>query len=147
MGRNDFNRSAAEKQLDELKEWLECLQQVSDEGVTVVVEGDKDVMALRKLGFNGIIECCSQTFLQLFCEKLARRNPGNRIVILTDWDRKGEYLADKLYKYLNGEGMTADIELRGRIRAIARRDIKDVEGLPALFSRLELLSRDRDIIK
>ena len=80
MGRNDFNRSAAEKQLDELKEWLECLQQVSDEGATVVVEGDKDVMALRKLGFNGIIECCSQTFLQLFCREIFLIYPMNDAV-------------------------------------------------------------------
>ena len=113
----------------------------------VVVEGNRDMGALRELGFRGPVERCSHSFLQGLCGELARLGTGARVVVLTDWDRKGEQLARLLAGYLGGEGLTADLEPRRRLRALVREEVKDVEGLPSLRARLTMETHPRDYFK
>jgi len=146
VGRNDAMRRSSQRRIDELVKWLEDLQQISRNGAVVLVEGKKDVEALYAMGFNGPVELCSQTFMQELCTDLSQRFPGSIIVVLTDWDRKGEYLAVKLERYLMGYGMSVNIELRRRLCAISGGDVKDVESIPTLYARLERFLSNRDYI-
>lgn len=146
MGRNEQSRASARERLEGLAEWVEDLQYASEDGAMVVVEGDKDVEALRELGFRGPLERCSRSFLQGLCGDLARLVPGARVVVLTDWDRKGEQLARLLADYLGGEGLASDLEFRRRLRALVMGEVKDVESLPSMRARLAREARPRDYI-
>ncbi|MFQ6054158.1 MAG: toprim domain-containing protein, partial [Candidatus Bathyarchaeia archaeon] len=55
----------------------------------VLVEGSRDVRALRRLGFHGRIEVCSRVGISDgdLVEELAGRNDA--VVILTDFDEEG----------------------------------------------------------
>jgi 5S rRNA maturation endonuclease (ribonuclease M5) len=101
----------------------------------VIVEGKKDAIALRKLGLTGeVIILHSGRNLYEFCEDIMER--FSRVVILLDWDTKGEILFKTISRYLRGnwEEFSAFREV---IKILCQKDIKDVEGIPKLLFRLE----------
>ena len=101
----------------------------------VIVEGKKDAIALRKLGLTGeVIILHSGRNLYEFCEDIMER--FSRVVILLDWDTKGEILHKTISRHLRGhwEEFSAFREV---IKILCQKDIKDVEGIPKLLFRLE----------
>jgi len=67
----------------------------------ILVEGEKDIQALQKLGVKGlIISVNSGISLIDFCDKIADKY--NEIIVLTDWDKKGGYLCHTIIKNLEG---------------------------------------------
>lgn len=101
----------------------------------VIVEGKKDVTALKKLGLAGeIIILHNGKGLYDFCEGIIEN--FSRVILLLDWDEKGESLYRSVSKNLSGhyEEFSA---FRGIIKSLCQKDIKDIEGIPKLLLRLE----------
>lgn len=95
---NNSNRELSEKIQELLKEL--CLM---NESIPIIVEGKNDKAALRDIGVIGEIFQLNigQSILN-FCEKVSRIH--DEVIILPDWDDKGEQLFDKLkqnFKYCN----------------------------------------------
>ena len=60
--------------------------------IPIIVEGDKDVFSLRKLGISGqIITINSGLSIIDFCDKIA--NKYKEIILLTDWDKKRQHIS------------------------------------------------------
>ena len=119
---------------ERLREVLVALYEVNKR-IPVIVEGKKDAAALKKLGLVGdIITLHSGKGLYEFCEDIAEKFA--RVVILLDWDEKGEKLNSLVAEHLRGhwEEFSA---FRGIIKILCQKDIKDVEGIPKLLGRLE----------
>lgn len=117
-----------------LREVLEALCEVNKE-VPVIVEGKRDAMALRKLGLTGeVITLHSGNNLYEFSEDISER--FERVVILLDWDGKGEHLSKTLQRHLRGqwEEFSAFREI---LKILCQKDIKDIEGIPKLLRKLE----------
>jgi len=94
--------------------------------IPIIVEGDKDVIALHHLDINGIIITVNSGIsLTNFCDKLTKYK---EIIILTDWDRKGGYLAHTIRKNLEGRVIC---NLYYRELFAKNTMIKTVEGLPS----------------
>lgn len=117
-----------------LREVLEALYEVNKR-VPVIVEGKKDALALKKLGLVGeIITLHSGKGLYDFCEDVAER--FSKVIVLLDWDDKGENLFRSVSKNLSGHCEEFSV-FRGIIKVLCQKDIKDVEGIPRLLMRLE----------
>ncbi len=119
---------------ERLREVLEALYEVNKR-FPVIVEGKKDAIALKKLGLIGdIIILHSGKGLYDFCEDIAEK--FSKVIILLDWDEKGENLYRSISKYLSGhwEEFSA---FRGIIKILCQKDVKDIEGIPKLLLRLE----------
>ena len=92
------------KSLEELEKGLNELRE-ENKTVPIIVEGEKDIDALRKLSiFGEIIRVNTGVSLTDFCDQLAGKYRD--IIILTDWDRKGGFLCPET-------GDMADIHGRG----------------------------------
>ena len=65
---------------------------------------------------------------------------SSKVIILTDFDRKGDILAKKLSEDIQSLGSHPDLSIRRKIMKITRRYIKDIESLPKHIKRLELES-------
>ncbi len=63
---------------------------------------------------------------------------SSKVIILTDFDKKGEILAKKLSKDIQSLGSHPDLNIRKNIIKITRRYIKDIESLPKHMKQLEL---------
>jgi 5S rRNA maturation endonuclease (ribonuclease M5) len=106
----------------------------SNRYIPIIVEGRRDSEALRKLGFTGeIITLHSGKSIYEFCEEIAEKY--DRVVLLMDWDDKGEKLFSSLTEELRGH-WEETAPYREIIKALCQKDIKDVEGIPVLLERL-----------
>jgi len=122
------------ERLEKLEGLILELQDMSDAGAIIVVEGRRDVESLRSLGINGDIKLSSQQPLLNFTEVLSRC--GKDIVILTDWDRKGGMAARKIIDYLNSYGIMPNTDIRARIGFLVKKRIKDIESLSRYIEKL-----------
>ncbi len=101
--------------------------------VPIVVEGDKDVFSLRKLGIIGeIITVNSGLSIIDFCDKIA--NKYKEIILLTDWDRKGGYICHTIERNLEGR---VKCNLYYRELFATKAMTKTVEGLYSWFTSIE----------
>ena len=127
--------------MDECERLVE-IQRVIDElanralnGATILVEGKRDREALNLLGITGEIIMTSQKTLFNLCEELARS--GGDIIILTDWDERGEEVARQVQIFLEADGVRADTTIRTTIKPLVRKEINDVENLHKYMERLK----------
>jgi 5S rRNA maturation endonuclease (ribonuclease M5) len=130
----DSQSFADSERAERLREILEELDEVNRE-IPVVVEGKKDASALRSLGLSGeIITLHNGQNIYDFCETLTRRH--RQIVLLLDWDRKGEELTRLLSSHLAGHWEEFST-FRDILKILCQKEIKDIEGIPSLLKRLE----------
>lgn len=124
---NDLQR------VERLKEIFEALYEINKR-IPIIVEGKKDVNALRRIGLVGdIISLHRGKGLYEFCDDISER--FHKIILLIDWDEKGESLFKNLSSNLRGmwEEFSAFREI---IKILCQKDIKDIEGIPSLLERL-----------
>jgi 5S rRNA maturation endonuclease (ribonuclease M5) len=124
---NDFERA------ERLKEVFGILYEINKR-IPIIVEGRRDVSALRKIGLVGdIITLHGGKGFYEFCEDIAER--FHRVILLMDWDEKGESLHKTISEHLKGhwEEFSAFREI---IKILCQKDIKDIEGIPVLLGRL-----------
>jgi 5S rRNA maturation endonuclease (ribonuclease M5) len=124
------------KKLERIEELLSELSEYSGRGAILIVEGKRDVISLKRLGIEGNFELATRQSLFNFSEKIAQL--GSEVVILTDWDRRGDLLAIKLLGYFQSFGLKPELEIRNKLRLISQKEIKDVESLYTYVSRLRL---------
>jgi len=120
-----------------LSNLIEELKIFGEQGIPVLIEGQKDEQALKELGVNGNFIKVSGSGLKLFeIAEIAAQSA--RVVILTDFDRKGNELAKRLSEDIQSLGSHPDLRLRKIIMGITRRYIKDIQSLPRHMEQLEL---------
>jgi 5S rRNA maturation endonuclease (ribonuclease M5) len=121
--------------LEALDELLESLKE-ANRTVPVIVEGDKDVAALRALGLTGeVIRLNQGVSLVVFCECLSAR--CREVIILTDWDRKGGQLCRHLTDHCDDNDVKYDLHFRMELALLCKKEIKDVQSLPKYIHNLE----------
>ena len=124
------------KKLERIEELLSELTEYSKRGAIIIVEGKRDILSLKRLGIEGNFELATRQSLFNFSEKIA--GLGSEVVILTDWDRRGELLATKLSEYFESFGLKPELQIRNKLRLISQKEIKDVESLYTYVSSLRL---------
>jgi 5S rRNA maturation endonuclease (ribonuclease M5) len=126
------------RKLLRLNEELEELKYYGEQGVPILIEGKKDEKALRELGIEGDFIKVSGSPLNLFeiAEIAAESSP--KVIILTDFDKKGNQLAKRLSRDIQSLGSYPDMQIRRKIMGMTRKYIKDIQSLPKHINRLEL---------
>ena len=89
------------------------------------MEGQRDRGALRKLGYDGSLVTVSS---------LGRKWPeglggATKVVVMTDLDREGAFLASKFVKRLGHEGVATSLSERRRLKAASRGVFLHIENL------------------
>jgi 5S rRNA maturation endonuclease (ribonuclease M5) len=115
------------ERLEKLEVLILELQQMSDKGAVIIVEGKRDRNALRNLGITGTIMLGTKKSILVFCEEVAR--DYNNVIILTDWDEKGDKLAALMEGYLRSTSASVNMDIRMKIKNLVQKRIKDIESL------------------
>ena len=123
--------------LEALEELLAALVEASGQGAATIVEGRRDELALRALGLTGPVIMASRRSALDLAEDAARSY--REIILLTDWDRKGDEMARTIEQHLWSVGSRPDGEVRSRIKKLVRKEIKDVESLHRYMERMRYL--------
>jgi len=122
---------------EKIREILERLIQESAKGIPVVVEGKKDIEALRLLGVEGemIPVKASGKSLLYAVSKLENSDKGE-VILMLDFDRRGKELTAKLKRHLEGSPIATNTTFWGEIFGLIGKDVKNVEGLATYMETL-----------
>jgi 5S rRNA maturation endonuclease (ribonuclease M5) len=117
--------------MEELEDLLEMLRE-ENKTVPIIVEGDKDSNALRKLEMSGeIIRFNKGQSVADFCDSIAQQY--RRIILLTDWDWRGGRLGNSIKKHLENR---VDINTTYRQMFAKHCMCRTVEGIPSWLETL-----------
>jgi 5S rRNA maturation endonuclease (ribonuclease M5) len=120
--------------LEGLEELIASILEASCRGAAIIVEGRRDEMALRRLGASGPVVLASRRPALDLAEDTARSY--REIIVLTDWDGKGEEMAQIIERFLRHTAADADLEIRSRLKKLVKKEIKDVESLAIYVERM-----------
>jgi len=121
-----------EASLEELEKALEGLRE-ENKTIPIIVEGEKDIKALRSLDIVGkIVRLNIGISIPNFCDKIA--SEYEEVILLTDWDRRGGFLCHNIYKNLEGR-VKCNITYREMFAKNAM--IRTVEGLPSWIKTMK----------
>jgi len=116
-----------------LRSLIDELIKYSEDGAIIIVEGKNDVKALRMLGVKGEIVTSANCSNAKLVDKIRNRN----VIILTDWDRRGDDLEKDLVTKFSSWGVVPDTELRRKIFSIVGRTVTSVEDLVKFIINVE----------
>ncbi len=108
-----------------LHDFVRDLNNLSQDGWSLLVEGPRDGVALRKLGYRGSLSTVSS----LVRSGTSVFGQEKKVVILTDLDREGTVLAAKHLKRLNHEGFRTSLVERRRLKGASRGVFLHIENL------------------
>ncbi|MCX6679320.1 MAG: topoisomerase [Methanothrix sp.] len=120
--------------LEALEELIASLLEASYHGAAVIVEGRRDLQALRALGLPGPVIMASRRRALDLAEDVARSY--REIILLTDWDGKGDEMCRTIECHLISVGSKPDKEIRSRLKKLVKKEIKDVESLSRYAERM-----------
>ena len=132
-------RAPVEVRFEKLQKLIERISYESERGGVIVVEGIRDRDSLRKIGIAGRILCLQSSRKNTvgFVEEL---HDVNKVIILTDFDREGVFLAKRLAHILSAESIRNNVILWRDLRRLARSDIRSIEELSKYYQRLHVKS-------
>ena len=132
-------RHSSQERLESFNRIWDSLKEIN---APVIVEGKRDTVALRNLGYSGnLIELNDGKSVLSTVEKLVREyGRGSNFIILMDWDRTGEKLAKQLKDYGESCDLSPNLRVRRELFALCSKDISCVEELPTFVNMLKLSS-------
>ena len=114
----------SEKEIDDIKKFIKHLNSKNES--VVVVEGKRDSVALRKLGFSGkILEFHSFKGIVNFSDSVAKYKS---VILLLDGDRKGRYLTKRIIDLLEHR-TKIDLSFKKKLVSITKGKIRFIEQL------------------
>ncbi len=127
-----------------LKEREEGIQQVlgrlaeeSDNGIPTIVEGRKDVEALRSLGIEGVVisaKSGGRSLLDVISE--VEKGHPKEVILLLDCDRRGNEYTRRLRQHLETAKIVANTSIRRELFRLVGKEVRDVESLGAYLETL-----------
>ena len=114
-------------EVQKLQKFVNMLNEESDNGAIVVVEGKRDVNALVSVGFKGhVITLNNFRGIDRLVESLEMTS---KVILMLDMDRKGKYLTHKILTLLPYKGKNVDIFYKKTLAAITKGKVRHTEDL------------------
>ena len=119
--------------MEELRNWILDLKKftAANPDWVVLVEGKRDVAALKRLGVENVWALKGKGFHDV-AEELSHRFKG--VVVLTDFDQQGERICRKLTAVLKSYGLKIDSSFRSRLRDSGVKFVEEIPKELGLFS-------------
>ncbi len=128
------NFGISRESLDKVYQILDEMK-ADNENIPILVEGKRDKKALQELGFEGdIIILNSGHTLANIADWISEKH--KKIIILTDWDKKGSYLAGRLFNLLRDNDVVCNMEYRRKLGFYLGSHISTVEELSMLSEKV-----------
>ena len=132
------------KRVEKITELLERLGEKSAEGIPIIVEGRKDIDALRKLTIKGDIitaKTSGRSLLDVLRE--VRKRDIREVILMLDFDRRGREWTGSLARNLEKMRVKVNLLFWNRLVNLVGRDLKDIEGLPSYMETLRRKCGDK----
>ena len=108
--------------------WGKLLREPTVGSAVLVVEGERDRVSVRKLGWSGpVVVLHRGRPISATASGLVASH--GKVIVLTDWDTEGGHLARRLKDFLTAEAVELDLDYRRRLARTLRGELTHVEGL------------------
>jgi len=127
-----------QRKSERLQQLLNKLAAEAAKGIPIVVEGQKDVSALRQLNVEGLFvssKTSGKSFLDILTE--IERQRVREVILLLDFDRRGVEWTHRLKQHLEKTKIKPNLTFWNQLYGLVGRDLKDIEGLPAYLETLK----------
>ncbi|RLI77096.1 hypothetical protein DRP05_11145 [Archaeoglobales archaeon] len=124
----------------EVRKTIDELMEKSKNGAVIVVEGVKDRKSLRDLGVEGEIIVLTS------CTDVVDKIRGKDVVILTDYDDRGNKIEKTLVKKFSSWGITPDVQIKRKIFRFVSKDITAVESLSKYLDKVEYELKNKKVL-
>jgi 2,5-diamino-6-(ribosylamino)-4(3H)-pyrimidinone 5'-phosphate reductase len=117
---------------------LERLAEESAKGTPIIVEGKRDIEALKTLGIEGKIisaKTGGKSLLDVISDVEATQT--KEVILLLDFDRRGKEWTKRLTQQLEKMGVKINLIFWLELSALLRREVKDIEGLSGYMETLK----------
>ena len=125
------------EKVEKIAETIASLREASARGTLILVEGKKDVEALRNLGIEGpvlTVKTGGKSFLDVVSE--LERVKAEEVALLLDFDRRGRQGTTRLRHSLESVGIKANLEFWRALAGSVGKDLQCVEGLTGYLETL-----------
>jgi len=117
---------------------LERLAEESAKGITIIVEGKKDIEALKMLTIGGKIMCAKtggKSLLDVISE--VEKTGAREVILLLDFDRRGREWTNRIRQQLEKARIKPNILFWRELSSLIGKEVKDVEGLTTYMETLK----------
>ena len=122
---------------EKLYKILASLSEESLNGTPVIVEGKKDVIALRMLGIKGrliTLKTKGKSFLDVISE--IQKTKVSEIILFLDFDKRGKEATKCLQKNLEHLKIRYNLTFWRELYTLTRKELQYIESLPAYLGNL-----------
>ncbi|OYT56189.1 MAG: hypothetical protein B6U77_00330 [Candidatus Hecatellales archaeon ex4484_218] len=133
----NFAKNFFQEKVEKLTLILEKLAEKSSEGAIILVEGVKDVEALKNIGIKGKICCIKNRKIPLYDFLSQYIDIDEEVIVLTDFDRRGTQLAEKIVNYLEKSGKPVNLTFWLKMQNLFSSSLKDIEGVASYLKNIE----------
>ncbi|MGH9933775.1 MAG: toprim domain-containing protein [Nitrososphaerales archaeon] len=114
-------------EVQKVQKFVNMLNQESENGAVVVVEGKRDVDALVSIGFNGnVVTLNNFKGVNGLVDDLEK---VRKVILMLDMDRKGKYLTHKILTLLHYKGKNVDMFYKKMLAEITRGKVRHIEEI------------------
>jgi len=117
---------------------IEYLSEETAKGTPIIVEGKKDIEALKALGIEGHIisaKTGGKTLLDVVSE--VENHKAREVILLLDFDRRGREWTKRLKQRLEKTETRPNLEFWSQLLQLVWREVKDIEGLTTYLETLK----------
>lgn len=122
---------------EKLYKILASLSEESLNGTPVIVEGKKDVIALRMLGIKGrlfTLKTKGKSFLDIISE--IQKTKVSEIILFLDFDKRGKEATKCLQKNLEHLKIRYNLTFWRELYTLTRKELQYIESIPAYLDNL-----------
>jgi 5S rRNA maturation endonuclease (ribonuclease M5) len=126
-----------EKQ-EKIQQILDALAEESAKGTLIIVEGKKDVEALRSFGVTGpvlTVKTGGKSFTEALHE--IEQTGASEVILLLDFDRRGKEGTNRLKQNLERAKIKPDLKFWRELSALLAREIQCIESLNSYLETLQ----------
>ncbi len=114
-------------EVQELQKFVNVLNEESNNGAVIVVEGKRDVNALASVGFNGnVVTLNNFRGINRLVNNLER---ARKVILMLDMDHKGKYLTHKILSLLQYKGKNVDVFYKKTLSEITKGKVRHIEEI------------------
>jgi|YelNatPaOPRAMG01_1025707.scaffolds.fasta_scaffold51821_4 5S rRNA maturation endonuclease (ribonuclease M5) len=124
-----------EAKYEELQKLIERLILYANDGASIIVEGKKDELSLKRLGVKKGVLCLKASDKNFY--DFASLIKGEAI-LMVDFDKEGEKLNRKLTSELTQMKIKVDNSIWRKIKALTKPEVKGVEDLAKYIEKIKI---------
>lgn len=120
--------------VERLRSFIGMLNEESERGSVVVVEGKRDAKALSMVGFTGNPAVFHH--FKGIADFLDNHDHRKKMILLLDMDRTGKYLTSRLVSQLQSRSQSVSLSYKRALAKITNGKVRHVEELVIYAPRL-----------